>query len=257
MRSLSRWSAAVALTAGLSVPASAQIISTSVPKDGSVSSDKKWHFHVMASPFAKWEINDYAAVPCFGRETCVGVAEAKATSLLGAAEVAFQATDSLSISAGGWYNKIGTEKPQYGFVSLNTGQVFVPTATDEDLGSISEIHLGIFYKDFGLQGGTIWVSHELTAGQKRTDTDGYLVYKPSFGKLGVSVGIGGYQTGTVDALEIDKISHLAGFATVSARIYKGLSIDGSFWLINKSKDAKDLGLSDGMTRYMVGIGYSL
>jgi len=248
----------VALIAGFSVPASAQIISTSVPKDISGKSEKKWSLHLMVSPFAKWEINDYIILPC-GNDTCIGVAEAKATSVLGAAEVAFQATSSLTLTAGGWYNKIGTEKPAYAFASLG-GDVFAPTPQDEDLGSISEFHLGIFYKDIGLQGGTIWVSHELTAGQKRTDVDGYLVYKPSFGKLGLSVGIGGYQTGAIDVANvesIDKISHLAGFVTASARIYKGLSIDGSLWLINKSKDAKDLGLSDGMTRFMVGVGYSL
>jgi hypothetical protein len=268
MRSLSRWSAAVALMA-LCVPASAQIISTSVPKDISgKTTEKKWSFHVMASPFAKWQINDYlvfdsASCRSFGAragETCAGIVELDKTSkMLLAGEVAFHATHSLSLAAGGWYNKIGTAKPEVTFLS-ESGPLGAPIVVDTDQGSISELHGAVFYKDFGLQYGVIMVGHELLGGNSRTDTDGYLVYKPSFGKVGLSVGLGGYSSGAftdVDYGDIPSVSHAAGFVTASVRLYKGLSVDGSFWYINKSKDAKDLGVSDSMTRYMVGIGYSL
>jgi hypothetical protein len=267
MKSLSRWSAAVALMS-LCVPASAQIISTSVPKEMSGKTEKKWSFHVMASPFAKWQINDYIvldpsdcrALGARSGETCAGIVKLDKTSkMLLAGEVAFHATSSISLAAGGWYNKIGTAKPEVTFLS-ESGALSSPIVVEANQGSISEFHGGVFYKDFGLQYGVIKVGHELLGGNSRTDGDGYLVYKPSFGKVGLSVGLGSYNSGSftdVDFGEIPSVSHAAGFVTASVRLVKGLSVDGSFWYINKSKGAKDLGVTDSMTRYMVGIGYSL
>jgi hypothetical protein len=268
MRSLSRWSAAVALTAGVCVPASAQIISTSVPKDAAGKSEKKWSLHVMVSPYAKWQINDYlAGFDCseFGGrrgEDCAGTGKVDAKSMLLAGEVAFQLSDSFLLSAGGWVNKIGKETPVFEFRSQNTGQsVTGPINVGQaDYGTITEVHGAIFFKDLGLQYGVIMVPHELIGLNSRTDVDGYLVYKPSFGKVALSIGLGSYNSGKFTDVtygEIPSVSHIAGFATASVRLVKGLSVDGSFWYINKSKGAKSIDVSDSMTRYMIGIGYSL
>ena len=274
MRSLSRWSAAVALTAGLSVPASAQIISTSVPKDISGKTEKKWSLHLMASPYAKWQINDFVTgFDCAdfsgprNQECALTLKLNRASRPLLVAEVAFNATESLTLTAGGWFNKLGTSAPELDARLAGSGQSVIGGSfpfDESDHGNISEFHLGLFYKSFGIQGGTIMVSKDLFFEQSRTDSDFYFVLKPNVGKVGVSAGVGAYRTGkfevtdpTFGLISADAVSRLSAFGTVSVPVVKGLSVDGSFWWINKSSGAKDLGLSDGMARFMIGVGYSL
>ena len=153
--------AAVALCA-LAAPVSAQIIATSIPKEfttkaGTTSADKKWAFHIMGTPFAKWKYGEVYIGPVFDLPS-VGTVQATPNSdFLFAGEVAFKAGENWSIGIGGWYNKIGQTAYDFSGGFIDSGGISVTAELDGDI-NIYEGHLGIFYKDFGVQGGLVKTS---------------------------------------------------------------------------------------------------
>lgn len=291
--------AAVALCA-LAAPASAQIIATSIPKEFATGTagEKKWAFHIMGSPFAKWKYGE-VYIGAIDDSVALSLGNVQATpnsDYLFAGEVAFKAGENWSVGVGGWYNKVG--KTVYTFDGDNLdfdGNVFGLVADlDGDL-SLYEGHVGLFYKDIGLQAGIVRTTGQIgtnvTArtfrfgGQEfpctsdcqfavptdkgdTTDWDAFVVYKRSWGgsnPVGVSLGAGVYvKQGVTDSPLRDAVNKnvFSGFATANIGVYKGLGIDTSFWYIDKtdaigSGDTR-LGTrgNDNQYRFTVGLGYT-
>ena len=108
--------AALGLNAG---PASAQIISTSIPRAetaGAQAAEKKFALHVMGSPFSKWRYNELVAAPWeddpdFGD---IGFFTGTPNSdFILAGEGVVKVSSAFTLGFGGWYNKVG--KVQYDF----------------------------------------------------------------------------------------------------------------------------------------------
>jgi hypothetical protein len=271
--------AAVALCA-LAAPASAQIIATSIPKEFTGSgktagTDKKWAFHIMATPFAKWKYGEIYA-GAIDDSVLISLGNVQATpnsDFLFAGEVAFKAGENWSIGVGGWYNKVGATT--YEFSGDNLGRDGLVFGVDADLAgdlNLFEGHLGIFYKDFGIQGGLIKTSGDIgttatvktfrfgnqsvdcastlspaectlqvpTSTGDTTDWDLFGVYKHTWGgsyPVGISLGAGVYgkqgeESSPLRSSESQTV--FSGFATLNVGIYKGLGIDTSFWYIDKT-----------------------
>lgn len=283
--------AAVALCA-LAAPASAQIIATSIPKEFSTGTatgaQRRWAFHVMGAPIAKWKINQF-------EETDTAILSTRAnpnSKFLGAAEVAFTAGSDMTVGLGGWFNKVGSTNYDFDFVDVSDGVLGLSGIRTDNL-TYTEGHVNVFYKDIGVQVGVVHgkatttgltietfllddllfsradlvsilgadgvASIEADARDTITtnDTDGYLIYKlgsrvgNNFGWT-FSLGAGAYRYGN------NKKTVPSGFGTVSLDLYKGLGVDASFWYIGKSKSdlQKELGVSDNLSRFSIGIGYT-
>lgn len=276
----------------LAAPASAQIIATSIPKElatGGKGGGGRFALHLMASPFAKWKLNTFQE----DSTSFLATSGNPKSKFLGAAEIAFKATDDVSIGVGGWYNKIGTKRFDYAFFLLGdtaSSDVFLAGPVDLDL-DYTEGHANIFYKDFGVQAGIVHSSQTVKgisatvatvgdislppglinpiladvngAQDKANDFDAYAVYKVGSGahsqaRWNLSLGAGMYR------YDIAKKTVFSGFATGSVDIYKGLGIDASFWYVGKTKRSElqtalakaGIEFDQNLSRFMVGIGYT-
>jgi hypothetical protein len=270
--------AALAVTA-LAAPASAQIIATSIPKEfspttGKTVGEKKWAFHVMGAPLAKWKYGEVyiGQIDDTVSDSLGNVQATPNSDLLFAGEVAFRAGKNWSVGVGGWYNKVG--KTVYGFngdeLTHQNEIVGLIADLDGDL-SLYEGHVGLFYKDIGLQAGIIKTTGKIgttikvksntyveranrpvvtctsdcefdafTEVADTTDWDAFAVYKHSWGgryPLGLSLGAGVYgKQGETESPLRDSTNKVvfSGFATANIGVYKGLGIDTSFWYIDKT-----------------------
>jgi hypothetical protein len=259
------------LGVALAVPASAQIIATSIPREdtgGGTGSNAEHRFalHLMASPFAKWKINSYVEEPKgsdFPDFQQAATTDSR-SKFIGAAEVAFAAGSNWSVGVGGWFNSLGEPDVDIFELDLNNGTVFGGVATQKL--RVSEVHGNLFYKDIGVQAGIVHTSATLTgfragsvlvdliseetitfprditlseAGvQEQTFTtnnwDAFLVYKhggPAGSRTPWSVSLGGGVYRDTEAGETKP----SAFATASVGIFRGLGIDASFWYVGGSK----------------------
>jgi hypothetical protein len=283
--------AVLALVLGaLAAPATAQIIATSIPKSIAGGGEGRWAFHLMYAPYAKWKLNQFEET-----ETSLVSSRAKPNSkFLGAAEAAFTAGSDVTIGLGGWYNKVGSTDYDFLFVESDGTDVFGLDGIRTDNLTYAEGHANVFYKDIGLQVGLVHGKATTTnlaianflfnedvfsradlvdllgesgvadieagaegAQIKTNDVDGYLVYKAGSengDRQGwtFSLGAGAYHYGG------SKKTVPSGFATLALGLYKGLGVDASFWYISKSKSdlQKQLGVSDNLSRFSIGIGYT-
>lgn len=159
-------------------PASAQIISTSIPKADAAgqAQEKKFALHVMASPLSKWRYNEIVAGAWeddFGDlHSDIGLFSGTPNSdFLLAGEAVVRAGRSITIGFGGWYNKVG--KVNYDF-NVNTYNFDTGTLEDNVTGTLqgdlklTEGHASVFYKDIGVQAGVVRTKSTLTASQIRT-----------------------------------------------------------------------------------------
>ena len=275
-RRLVRTATAVALTAlGLSaVPASAQIISTSIPRAdtaGAQAEEKKFALHVMGSPFSKWRYNEIVAGIWEDDSDFADIGFFTGTpnsDFLLAGEGVVKVSSSFTLGFGGWYNKVG--KVQYNFdvnaYNLTDGRL-VENATgtlDGDL-KLSEGHASLFYKDFGVQVGVVRTNSKLTdsvitksipAGSEglplksievaedssATDWDLYGVYRYAGQGMdrsfGLSAGAGIYaKSGSTESSQRagEDQNVFSGFLTGTFELYKGFGVDVSYWYIAKTK----------------------
>jgi len=278
---------AALLSGALAAPATAQIIATSIPKSVGGGGEGRWAFHLMWSPYAKWNISTFEEDP---RAFLATKGDPKA-DFLGAAEVAFKAGESAQIGLGGWYNKIGNDSAEYAFFLADpAGDVFLAGPLNRDV-TYAEGHINAFYKSLGLQFGLVHSTHHINtitadvaqlngvdfdpaiANQFLTDVegvedtandyDGYLVYKTGgTGGTGAdwsfSLGGGFYH------YKIVSKTVPSAFATVTVGLFKGLGVDASYWYVGKTKRTElqdalsDAGidLDQNLSRWMVGVSYT-
>lgn len=271
--------------------ASAQIIATSIPRAEAVGAagEKRWAFHVMGTPFAKWNYGELYLDP----SDVFGTIEGNPNSdLLFAGEIVFAAGSSLSIGLGGWYNKIGTNEFDF------TGFDVAGAADFADIGAVLDTdiktyegHVGIFYKDVGIQGGIVKTTGRLgptaritmfngvpISGEpfpfsvpdaETTDWDVFGVYKHGFGgrdgqgRAGLAIGAGIYRKQGIaggSPLRLpDDQTVFSGFATLNVNVYKGLGIDVSYWYVGPTGETfeGEEFPDDSQSRFTVGIGISM
>jgi hypothetical protein len=296
--------AAVALVSALAPAASAQIISTSIPyaDRGVAAGGKNANFHVMVAPFAKWKYGEvYIGEPDPGLLVVGSVNATPNSDFLVAAEGAFGLGEGpWSLTVGGWYNKVGqTDYALSGTFLLddpslfpfNVGTINVDVGGDLNL---YEGHVGIFYKDFGIQAGIVKTSGNIggtaqnlrvvftadPTGQETslgdfdvavfesdtTDWDVFGVYKRSGERWNASVGAGAYgKQGITSGSPLRNAENktvFSAFVSANVEVWKGLGIDASFWYIGSTGtiegELADLGAvdSDSQSRVTVGVGYS-
>ncbi len=275
--------------------ASAQIITTSVPRAASAASpattgDKKFAVHVMYGLLTQWRFNEiFVGANDFFID--FGNFRGKPRSdLLVAGEVAVALGRDASFGVGGWYNKVG--KVTYSFkavgITLSSGKVaFNEGILDGDL-TLDEQHVNFFYKSFGVQAGVVRTRSEIIDSHilkedgvdiaakgfrlgtveevtKSTDYDFYGVYKVAGGvgyPWGISVGAGVYyKKGNLDTASrgAEDSTVFSAFATGSITLGKGLGFDVSYWYIGRTKATRGEGnniLGDDASRLMVGLGYT-
>jgi hypothetical protein len=242
-----------ALVLAVSVPtASAQIISTSIPRElapGAV--EKKWAVHLMAG-YAKWDYN-------LASDEDVSYSTPDGYILAG--DLTFKATDDVSIGVGGFYNDAPFDVD---FPSLNINPA---ASVDNSLGSF---YANAFYKMVGAQVGLVPNSQTLTWSEElqsqwqaafgsrldslessHTDLNYYLVGRFGAEKWSVGVGLGAYQY-RFDGGDNQTVA--SGFVNGSVKVWKNLSIDGGFWYLAKGGegDAK----IDAANRLTIGVGYT-
>lgn len=283
----------------LAAPASAQIIATSIPREdtgGAGAAEKKFALHLMASPFSKWRYNELLLGQTQFDDrvfTDIGVFTGTPNSdFLLAGEAVFKAGSDWNIGLGGWYNKVG--KVQYDFdvaTVITVGDDIIGgdalTGTlDGDL-SVFEGHANVFYRNVGIQAGLVRTSSEITNSHiatsndptnigrplgsvegdanKVTDWDLYGVYKMAGGDAhpwGISVGAGLYRKkgNTDNSQRLGESQTVgSGFVTASVGVFKGLSVDASYWYVGKtaaSRGDEAFVTSDAASRFNIGIGYT-
>jgi hypothetical protein len=281
--------------AALAPPASAQIIATSIPREdlggGTGAGESRFALHLMASPFAKWNINSWvenpkgAEFPDFQQAATTD----SASKFIGAAEVAFAAGDDFTIGVGGWYNTLGEPDVDVFELDLPNAVAFGGVATTKL--RVSEVHGNIFYRNIGVQVGLVHTSSTLTGfragsvvvnldtgdvatfdedvaiddqeAQTTNNWDAFLVYKTSGGldtRWGLSLGAGIFRDVEAES------SKFSGFATASVEIFKGLGIDASYWYVGGSSPSvarqgvedllENTNIADDMSRFTIGIGYT-
>ncbi|HSB61285.1 MAG TPA: hypothetical protein VLI67_06175, partial [Vicinamibacteria bacterium] len=275
----------------LASPASAQIIATSIPRADTVgaAAEKRWAFHVMGSPFAKWNYGELYLDPSDVFGTIQGTPN---SDFLFAGEILFAAGTNFSIGVGGWYNKIGANEFDFdGFdVTGVAGFADIGAVLDTDIKTY-EGHLGIFYKDVGIQGGIVKSTGKLgpTARITRfegvpisgdrfpfsvpdaetTDWDVFGVYKHGFGgrdgqgRAGLAIGAGIYRkqgiAGTSPLRLPTDETVFSGFATLNVNLYRGIGIDVSYWYVGPTGETfgGEEFPDDSQSRFTIGIGISV
>jgi len=267
---------AVAGLCALAVPVSAQIIVTSIPKEeaagkGTSATEKKWAFHVLLAPIAKWK---YGETYINAADGVVGTVTGTPNSnILLAGEVAFKVGDDWSVGLGTWYNKVGQSTyPFSGQYVFSNDEIWGLTAEMPGDLSLYEFHANAFWRDFGLQAGFVKTSAsggqtvtiktitipgvpvincgavtgsdcQATAQQpfdaSTTDWDLFAVAKHSWPvkyPVALSAGLGMYhKAGLTNSPLRYQDSHtvFSGFLTGNVEVWKGLGVDASFWYVNK------------------------
>ncbi len=170
-------------------PASAQIIATSIPraesgKPGKAgASEKKFAFHIMATPLAKWKINGFATDAGFSGDLYKINASPNSKFLI-AAEAAFALSPKVTFGVGGWYNKVGHKSFDYTYefpAFTIVGTDVIDGTVPSDL-SFWEGHASFFYKEIGIQGGLVHQKGSFGTNQPSTfslyDSQGKIVGSP-------------------------------------------------------------------------------
>jgi len=151
----------------LAVPGSAQIIVTSIPKEeaagkGVSGTEKKWAFHVLVAPIAKWKYGEAYINTVSDPSGTLGmvgtVTGTPNSTILLAGEVAFKVGKDWSVGLGTWYNKVGTSTYPFDGQFLIAGQAWGLTAEMPGDLSLYEFHANAFWRDFGLQVGVVKTS---------------------------------------------------------------------------------------------------
>jgi hypothetical protein len=172
---------AVAVLGFGAVPASAQIISTSIPRAdtaGAQAAEKKFALHIMGSPFSKWRYNELVAgvwEDDFGDPYAdIGFFTGDPNSdFILAGEGVFKVSSNWTVGFGGWYNKVG--KVEYDF-DVDTYDLITGDKVDDVTGTLqgdlklSEGHGSVFYKDIGVQFGVVRTSSKLSASRIATSS---------------------------------------------------------------------------------------
>jgi hypothetical protein len=175
MRPHLRIAAIAAVVVSLAAPASAQIISTSLPNMTPGQEGKSVSAHFMITPLAKWNYKEVYLDSGSSVDTDSGlgfeysdegaISGGPYSKFMFAGEVAFALGHSdWALTAGGWYNKIGSHdfdlnSYSHGALTLLGLPIFAIDAPltakwklDLDM---YEGHIGIFYKSFGVQFGYV------------------------------------------------------------------------------------------------------
>jgi hypothetical protein len=145
------------------VPASAQIISTSIPKaetSGPQSAEKTFAVHFLAAPVSKWHYNEIVAADWTNNSnnTDVGLfSGAPNSNILLAGEAVLKVGKSFSLGGGGWYNDVGSVTYDFRIQVYQGTTVLDPNVTGTLTGDLklSEGHVNFFYKDVGVQWGAV------------------------------------------------------------------------------------------------------
>jgi len=214
------------LAIALAPAASGQIIATALPRqqEGEGERDRKWIFHVMAAPLAKWRYNEVfldvqpSAYGVFGE--IVGTPSSK---FMVAGEASFEPRDGLVLSLGGWLNGVGAHTFDVtgalvlppGSPGFPDGYMDVHYATFRTDLTMVEYHFAMSYKGFGVQAGVVSTGGKMTSGEfvnsdgsrrnppteyitpelpnvDTTDYDFFAVYRRGFGRRGrTSLAVGG------------------------------------------------------------------
>jgi hypothetical protein len=170
-----RLAAVAGVAVALATPASAQIISTSLPRAVSGTERKTFSVHLMVTPLARWDYKeayldggsfvDPVTLDSFAYETKGAISGTPYSSFMAAGEVAFAVGDShWAITAGGWYNKVGSH--DYDLSAYSTGALGIGNVVLFGVGgpltakwkldmSLYEGHVGVFYKSIGVQFGYV------------------------------------------------------------------------------------------------------
>jgi hypothetical protein len=274
--------AAAVVAAALAPSASAQIIASSLPSVSEPTSGKKWAVHLMASPLAQWRYNEVFVDELESRYAVLGEIVGKPSSrVMLAGEVSFGRRDGVIVTAGGWYNKLGTHTFDIaGALILPPSPEFpdgyndIHYAVFETNLSMAEGHAGVSYKGLGLQVGVVATSGSFDSGEfvnadgsrrtprtdygtlpdaKTMDYDIFAVYRRAFAareRLSVAVGVGAYrkQAGRKDTSDFSPPLRsgkdktvLTAFAAAGVNIVKGLGVDVSYWYIGKSDATEEVG----------------
>jgi hypothetical protein len=257
---------ALATLVASAAPASAQIISTMVPMEKSVSGGggggSAVAVHLMGG-YSNWRfgfIQDSKDQP--GTTLTGGQ-----NGWIGAVDIAGAVGGSVSVGGGGWFNKVQDLK--------TTATGFTDTQTI----AVASVYGNVFYKYVGVQAGIIpFKSKENgTAGittfsgsDDQTDMDIFGVARFGAAKAGqprwsASVGGGMYRYGARPADTTNGVSASPSafaptvFFNFSAPVAKHLSIDGSAWYTAKDKNyttTDTIGNAD-QTRFVIGLGVQL
>lgn len=260
MRSCSRlWLAAVVVA--VATPVSAQIISTSIPKAPSGGGGSSVSFHLMGG-YTYWKIDTFESlktdIPTLG----LGLtASGGNNGFLGAADLAFKATDAVSLGVGGWFNRISDFQ-------------FVPAGLyASNSNNVLAAYGSIFYKRVGIQAGIVRATFTESGSlplrgpvDSFTDVDAFAVYRMGGKYSGetrwaFSLGAGIYRNAAQPAggtffgkpyPETPSSTVFTGYVNGSLGLYKGLSVDGSYWRVEKSEKTG----ASGSDRFSVGLGYT-
>jgi hypothetical protein len=254
----------------LASPASAQIISTMVPTQGAASTASPVAFHVMGG-YTSWRFGFVETLKDDEAKTG-GTVTGGRNGFIGAVDLAVRAGDNISVGAGGWMNKVGdlvtTEPNTAGFFGL----------TDTQTISVFSAYGNVFYNHIGVQAGIVPIRSQetvvfnngqtLNGSDDQTDMDVFAVGR--FGATGLQqarwsamFGAGLYRYGSRPASaefgtpESPSAGAFTGFANGSVGIYKGLSLDLSFWYTAKDKNYTTTSVTGNASqaRFTVGVGY--
>lgn len=269
-------------TAGLCTlasPASPQIIATSIPRaeaagtgKGVSVGEKKWAFHIMASPFAKWKINSYVEepkgveVPDFQQASSTD----SASKFIGAAELAFKAGSDVTVGLGGWYNELGTADVVFFEIEplalvQQTGLLALAGTAQSKI-RVFELHGNVFWRDVGLQVGLVKTRSQYTnllrgAELVRVDLNTGRILPPETTVIDLPITSPAASTTNWDAFAVYKrgsqssssrpwgisvgaglyrdnqseSTTFSGFATGSLQLYKGFGLDVSYWYVGGKK----------------------
>jgi hypothetical protein len=292
MESITRgiFAAAVAMT--LAASASAQIISTSIPKGEQAQNEQGVNFHLMGG-YTYW---DFASIEKAKKENTSG--SGGHNGVIAAGDVVFRVNKDVSIGAGGWFNKISDVT-----IICTSGPCLLGDfeSSSTDTGSklkAYSLYGSLFYKKVGVQGGLVHSSENedvslvrqdsavLTSSDttKSSDFDLFAVYRGGGKKSSFSAGVGIYHYAAIPAQDIrvlfngtpaillpsgepfilnlpgqESTTSLSAFANASVNVVSHVSLDASFWFIGPSgKDAVTGDrLNDTATRFTIGVGVTL
>jgi hypothetical protein len=283
MKAILRSGVAAAITLALSTSASAQIISTSIPKGPQGGGEEKnVSFHLMAG-YTNWDFAVLNGAKSDAEDTG-GSTSGGDNGFIVAGDLAFKASDSVTLGVGGWYNKVSDFDATLFLVDDNP-QVGSFTRTIGSSLDAYSIYGSAFYKNVGVQAGLVHSTSDLTFSENiasgpfagslsassssaADDVNLFGVYRMSGERGSFSVGAGLYHNGSIDAdtlrfpngaeLPLDAIEAttvFSAFVNGSLHLTRSLSLDASYWYIGSgAKEGED---KDNASRITVGIGLTL
>jgi hypothetical protein len=251
----------------LAVPASAQIIATSIPRaeaagtgKGVEAGEKKWALHIMGSPFAKWKVNSYRETtlsndtPDFQQAATTD----SSSKFIGAVELAFKAGSDFNVGVGGWYNELGTadvvffEVEPLAFVQ-QTGLLALAGTAKSKI-HVFELHGNVFWNDVGVQVGVVKTKSQYTSllrGAQRVTVDlntGF-INSPETLQVDLPLTSPAFSTTSWDAFLVYKRGSESG-----AKYPWAFSTGGGFYRDNESKGTSFSGFLTGSVQFYKGLG---